>query len=275
MNADSVCYRTFSPAGDGGKTVVVFPDATGDLQARAAASGEPLNVFVEAGNEASLGLRVFTPTREKGSSDSAGVAALTWWAATRPVSDLMTVSMGGETLDAQLCGGEWLLRQGAVVVEDVVGDLSVLGLGVRPAWTARTERPNFVVDVPDLAALDAFPANSEAIRVVNHETGTTGLIVYCLGGPARADVSFRAFGPLRGFTEDAASSNMLACVIGVLGHLGRLPTDTNLLKAAQRMPGAPSSLSAQFEVTASGVEVWVGGRADLQPQGTVLPVSDV
>lgn len=268
MTSDPVLYRTFSPTGsDGGKQVTVFPDAAGDLQARAAASSVPLSVFVENGDEAALSLRVFTPTREKGSSDSAAVAALTWWATGRTVSDLMTVSMGGDTLDAQLCGGEWLLRQGTVVVTEVESDLSALGLGARRAWTARTERPNFVVDVPDLDVLDAFNVDEAAISAVNRETGTTGLIVFTAGGPNRADVSFRAFGPLKGFLEDAASSNMLACLVGVLGHLNRLPADTNLLRAAQRMPGTPAQLSAQFEGTGQGVDVWVGGRATAAGHG--------
>ncbi|MEW6421495.1 MAG: PhzF family phenazine biosynthesis protein, partial [Deinococcota bacterium] len=78
-----------------------------------------------------------------------------------------------------------------------------------------------------------------------------------------AEVSFRAFGPLKGFLEDAASSNMFACLVGVLGAEGRLPSDTNMLRGAQRMPGTPSRLTAQFTVGADGVaDVWVGGRAE-------------
>lgn len=252
-------YAVFTP---GGKRVAVFPDAAGDLQARAAASGAPLSVFVEAGDVSSLTLRVFTPTREKGSSDSAGVAALTWWASTRPVSDMMAVTMGGETLDAQLCGGEWLLRQGVVAAQNVHTDLSPIGLGDAPCWAAQTERPNLVVELPTLNALDTFTPDDGAIAAVNRATGTTGLILFTVGGPARADLSFRAFGPLKGFTEDAASSNMLACLVGALGHAGRLPADTNLLRAAQRMPASPARLSAQYAaVGLNGTEVWVGGHA--------------
>ncbi|GHF28271.1 putative PhzF superfamily epimerase YddE/YHI9 [Deinococcus metalli] len=270
MSADPVRYRTFSPAGqDGGKRVAVFSEARGDLQARAAASGEPLNVFVDSGDATSLTLRVYTPTREKGSSDSAAIAALAWWASTRPVSDLMEVTMAGETLSAQLCGGEWLLRQGVVEVGDAAADLSSLGLAGAPCWTASTARPNLVVAVADVDALDAFMPDAGAISAVNTSTGTTGLIVYGPGGPNRADVSFRAFGPLKGFAEDAASSNMLACLVGVLGHCGHLPADTNLLRAAQRMPGALSQLSAQFGAAEGGVEVWVGGRAEITASSTV------
>ena len=60
---------------------------------------------------------------------------------------------------------------------------------------------------------------------------------------------------------------MLACTVGVLGASGRLPRDTNLLRAAQRMPGQPARLSVQFAEAAGdtsgngGTEIWVGGAA--------------
>lgn len=116
-----------------------------------------------------------------------------------------------------------------------------------------------MVEVDDLAALDAFTPDAEAISTLGQTTGTTGLILFTAGAPGRADLSFRAFGPLRGFLEDAASSNMLACAVGVLGAAGRLPQGTNLLRAAQRMPEHPARLSVQFGTVEGGTEVWVGG----------------
>lgn len=268
--------RVFAaPDGSGGKQVAVFPGG-GDEQARAAASGAPLSVFVQAADPTGLRLRVFTPTREKGSSDSAAIAALSAVQGSAGLLDVVEVTQGdpvaggsgagGEVQMAQLCGGEWLLRQGVVTVQAVTADLSALGLsgpGLSPAglvWVAGTGRPNLVVEVADLGALDAFVPDDAAVGGVNRATGTTGLILFCMGGPARADVSFRAFGPLKGFTEDAASSNMLACLTGVLGHLGRLPAEGNLIRAAQRRPGQPARLSAQYAPADGGTEVWVGGR---------------
>lgn len=265
--------RVFAtPDGSGGKQVAVFPGG-GDEQARAAASGAPLSVFVQAADPTGLRLRVFTPTREKGSSDSAAIAALSAVQGSAGLLDVMEVTQGdpvaggseagGEVQMAQLCGGEWLLRQGVVTVHAVTADLSALRLsqpGLSPAWVAGTGRPNLVAEVADLGALDAFVPDDAAVSGVNRATGTTGLILFCVGGPARADVSFRAFGPLKGFTEDAASSNMLACLTGVLGHLGRLPADSTLIRAAQRRPGQPARLSAQYAPADGGTEVWVGGR---------------
>ncbi|GAA5435801.1 PhzF family phenazine biosynthesis protein [Deinococcus aquaticus] len=265
--------RVFAaPDGSGGKQVAVFLEG-GDAQARAAASGAPLSVFVQAADPTGLRLCVFTPTREKGSSDSAAIAALSAVQGSAGLLDVLEVTQGdpeagGEVQMAQLCGGEWLLRQGVVTVQAVTADLSVLelsvlglsGSGLSPAWVAGTGRPNLVAEVADLGALDAFVPDDAAVSGVNRATGTTGLILFCMGGPARADVSFRAFGPLKGFTEDAASSNMLACLTGVLGHLGRLPADSTLIRAAQRRPGQPARLSAQYAPADGGTEVWVGGR---------------
>ncbi|PIG96947.1 PhzF family phenazine biosynthesis protein [Deinococcus sp. UR1] len=268
--------RVFAaPDGNGGKLVAVLPQG-GDEQARAAASGAPLSVFVQAADPTGLRLRVFTPTREKGSSDSAAIAALSAVQGSAGLLDVVEVTQGdpvagdseagGEVQMAQLCGGEWLLRQGVVTVQAVTADLSALELSAlglsptEPAWVAGTGRPNLVAEVADLGTLDAFVPDDAAVSGVNRATGTTGLILFCVGGPARADVSFRAFGPLKGFTEDAASSNMLACLTGVLGHLGRLPADSTLIRAAQRRPGQPARLSAQYAPADGGTEVWVGGR---------------
>lgn len=252
-------YRVLSEKGEGGKQVAVFPDAEGDFQARAAGGGAPLSVFVQSASLSEVSLRVFTPVREKGSSDSAAIAALTHLRA--DLLDVAEVGMGSETLPAQLCGGEWLLRQGVPDVEETTADLSPIGMGTAPCWRSSLGRPNLVVQMSDLAALDAFAPDAEMISVVNRATETTGLILFTAGGPGRADLSLRAFGPLRGFLEDAASSNMLACAVGVLGASGRLPGDTNLLRAAQRMPGHPARLSVQFGAADGGTEVWVGGSA--------------
>lgn len=229
------------------------------MQARAAEAGAPLSVFVHSASVSEVSLRVFNPVREKGSSDSAAIAALTHLHA--DLLDVAEVGMGGETWPAQLCGGEWLLRQGVPQVRQVEANLSPICLSAEPCWSSSLGRPNLVVEVDDLAALDAFTPDAEAISTLGQTTGTTGLILFTAGAPGRADLSFRAFGPLRGFLEDAASSNMLACAVGVLGAAGRLPQGTNLLRAAQRMPEHPARLSVQFGTVEGGTEVWVGGGA--------------
>ena len=263
--AASILYRVLaSPRSGGGKTVAVWPDASGDLQVRAAGAGAPLSVFVESADLSGVGLRVFTPKKEKGSSDSGALAALAFLQMQGVLLDVVDVTMGGEVVSAQLCGGEWLLRQGDVTATEVPdADLSPLGLLPGTVHLASAGRPNLTVEVPDLTALDAFVPDAEAISALNRATNTTGLILYTAGSEGREDVSFRAFGPLKGFTEDGASSNMFACLVGTLGALGQLPEHLNLIRGVQRMPGAPSRLTAQFMLSAGGAaDVWVGGRAE-------------
>lgn len=277
----SAAYRVF-PAGDGGggKRVAVFlepgPAEAGgpsgnnsERQARAAGAGTPLSVFVEPLPDGAVRVDSFTPTAHKGSSDSGAVAALAFLQAHQGLPDALDVqSVGGESVSAQLCGGEWLLLQGDVTVTPLEGDraLSPAGLGGARAWVTSAGRANLAVQVDSLAALEAFMPDPARIEALNAATGTTGLIVFTPGGPEgadrRADVSFRAFGPLRGFLEDAASSNMFACLVGVLCAAELLSPDVNVLRGAQRRPGQPARLTAQFTPMPGGAAgVWVGGAA--------------
>ena len=256
-------YRVYAaPHTQGGKLVSVFPAAEGDLQALAAAAGTPLSAFLERLDQHGAHLRVFTPTREKGESDSAAIAALHQLFAAGLIPDVTDVHMAGQKYAAQLCGGEWLLKQPDVTVTDAPGaDFNPLGFAPEHACVASAGRPNLLLEVPDLATLQMLTPDADAIERINRATDTTGLILYTLEAE-RADVSFRAFGPLKGFYEDAASSNMFACLVGGLSVRGLLPPEEALVRGLQFRPGSPSRLSAQYVPQAGGIsEVWVGGSA--------------
>ena len=275
MSDAPTLYRVLSPAQvPGGKTAAVFGDADGDLQARAAAAGSPLSVFVQYVNVSDVVLRVFTPDREKGESDSGALAALSYLGTQGERLDIADVHMGtqAEAVPAQLCGGEWLLRQGDVTVEPLeAGVAGQLGLEqVGAVHRAQIARPNLAVEVGSLEALMAAKPDLEAVRELGRATDTTGLLLYVAAdapeltalGLGRAEVCFRAFGPLRGFGEDAASSNMFACLVGVLGARGLLPEGVNLLRGLQLKPGQPARLTAQFVAQPGGAsDLWVGGSA--------------
>ena len=86
-------YRVYAaPRTEGGKLVSVFPSADGDLQALAASAGTPLSVFVQYFNVEDVVLKVFTPEREKGESDSAALAALHHLFAAGQIPDVSRVS---------------------------------------------------------------------------------------------------------------------------------------------------------------------------------------
>ncbi|MFC4425762.1 PhzF family phenazine biosynthesis protein [Deinococcus navajonensis] len=260
-------YRVFAPplsGSVGGKQIAVRP-ASGDPATVASQSGAPLTAFVQSVESGRVSLSLWTPTREKGASDSGAIAALAALQAQLP--DALDVDMGGETQAAQLCGEEWLLLQGDARARPIDADLSALGLGGCPVWVTDAGRPNLAVQLPSLEALLAFLPGDEAITGVNRATATTGLLLFVpVGAPAfgmaRADVSFRAFGPLKGFLEDAASSNMFASLCGVLAVAGLLPEGADQIRGAQLMPGSPARLTAQFMPVPHGAAgVWVGGRA--------------
>ena len=279
MTDDPARYRVFSPARlPGGKLVSVFPGAEGNLQARAAAAGTPLSVFVQNVNVSDVVLRVFTPTREKGESDSGAVAALACLSGRGELLDVADVQMRGDTTPAQLCGGEWLLRQGDVTVQAISTDgvaerLGLPGVGaIHAAWIAR---PNLAVELDSLEVLQNISPDTEAVRALGLATDTSGLLLYVLGGVPElgyAIASFRAFGPLRGFDEDAASSNMFACLVGVLGARGLLPDQAGLLRGLQLMPGHPACLTAQYVTQSDGAsDLWVGGSAMLESSALDRP----
>ncbi len=256
-------YRVYAaPRTEGGKLVSVFVSAEGDLQTQASTAGTPLSVFIEKLDDSGAHLRIFTPTRDKGDSDSAAVAALSHLYAANQIADVASVWMNGDEYPAQLCGGEWLLRQGDVRVTDAPeADFGPLGLHPEHLQLASAGRPNLVAGLPTLKALTSFQPNFDHIRQLGHHTDTTGLILYTLDAE-RADAAFRTFGPLRGFGEDAASSNMFACLVGALSVRGALPENEPLVRGLQKMPGAPSQLSAQYLPQPGGVGgVWVGGAA--------------
>jgi predicted PhzF superfamily epimerase YddE/YHI9 len=277
MTDPDTLYRVLSPArAPGGKLVAVFADASGDLQARAAAAGTPLSVFVEYANVSDVVLRVFTPDREKGESDSGALAALAHLSTRGDLFDVAEVQMRGQSTPAQLCGGEWLLRQGDVTVQEMEADgvAERLGLsGVGALHTAGIVRPNLAAELSSLEELQAIAPDPEVVGALGEATGTTGLLLYVLGGVPElgpASVSFRAFGPLRGFAEDAASCNMFACLVGVLGARGLLPEEAGLLRGLQLKPGQPARLTAQYVAQPGGAsDLWVGGSAVVE-HGAVL-----
>ena len=219
-------------------------------------------MFIEKLDEYGAHLRVFTPARDKGDSDSAAVAALSHLYVEGKIPDVSSVWMGGQEYPAQLCGGEWLLKQGDVrVTAAPEADIGPLGVQSGHLQIASAGRPNLVISVPTSDALTSFQPDFDRIRQLGHHTDTTGLMLYTLDAE-RADVAFRAFGPLRGFDEDAASSNMFACLVGALSVRGALPENEPLVRGLQLMPGAPSRLSAQYAPQSGGAgDVWVGGAA--------------
>lgn len=273
----AILHRVFpAPSTEGGKVVAVYPEAqkldAAQMQRLAAGSGAPLSLFVTGLELGQVTLRAFTPTREKGESDSGAVAALSWLYRAGLIPDVTDVLMQ-DLQSAQLCGGEWLLRQGDAEAKTLeLRPLEVartLGLGARalapfPVTQASAGRPNLVLPLRDHASLDAAVPDLNAISELNRETGTLGLIAFTTPGRRGEHADFRAFGPLKGFGEDNASSNTYASLLAALSLLELLPPDEPLIQVSQgEATGRPSRLTAQALLDGPEArEVWVGGRAE-------------
>lgn len=268
-------YRVYAaPKTEGGKLIAVFDAAAGDLQAQAAAASVPLSVFIEKVDADGVHIDVYTPSKHKKESDSGAIAALKHLQARGQISDLSSVWMNGQEFAAQLCGGDWLLKQGNATAHrldaDPVQAAAAVGLSAAdlrpdtPLLNAEAGRPNLLLAVADSAALDRAVPNSAAIADLNRATDTLGLIVYALPGRVREDVDFRYFAPLKNISEDNASSNTYATLLAGLSVLGVLDANEPLFRASQGYAmGKPSRLTAQATLVQGGAaEVWVGGSAE-------------
>ncbi|MFC4453266.1 PhzF family phenazine biosynthesis isomerase [Deinococcus sonorensis] len=274
-------YRVYAqPGTEGGKLIALHPGAERlddlEMQAMAATSGAPVSMFVTDLNDSGISLRAFTPEREKGESDSGALAALAWLFGQGRIADVSSVWMKGQEFPAQLCGGEWMLRQGDATAEVLAttpsADALAYAVGLTPdqldtalpVLIASAGRPNLLLAVQDGEALDAIHPDREAIAALGHATGTTGLLAYTTRAARGLHADFRYFAPLKGFLEDNASSNTYASLVAGLSLLGHVSAQDTLIRASQgRATGRPSRLSAQADLNgATARSVWVGGPAE-------------
>ncbi len=278
-------YRVLAApdAATGGKHIAVFESADtakGNLQAQAQDAGAGVSVFIDKVVPEGVFLEVYSPAGRKGESDSGALAALRHLQERGDVADLASVWMDGQEFAAQLCGGEWLLKQGqaqaSVLALDPAQATAVVGLraaDVRPntplvrSATLNADgslgRANLLLAVTDHAALDRAQPQPEAIAGLNRDTDTLGLIVYTVPGRLREDTDFRYFAPLKNITEDNASSNTFATLVAGLSVLGLLSAKEPVFRASQGYAqGKPSRLTAQATLYAGGAnDLWVGGQA--------------
>jgi PhzF family phenazine biosynthesis protein len=253
-----------------------------EFQKLARESSEPLTVFITNSSKTGIRLRVFTPSKDKGESDSGALAALEHLSLNleSEVNVMMT-----ETMQAKRILDTWYLLQGDARAyrDDVAAvdtyapialDLSPNDASLEfPIASATISRPNLIVPVKSFEILDSINPNLEAIAKINEQTNTRGLIAVFINpealkhpgsNPPRSSawVDFRYFAPLKNISEDNASSNTFATLVGYMAFVGLLPEGEYSVRAAQGYKmGLPSELFAfcdSLETRANAV--WVGGR---------------
>jgi PhzF family phenazine biosynthesis protein len=270
-------YRVFAANPNGGKLVAVYLDQTGlnESEMLQFAQKAPLTVFVGPSERAAAKLLCFSPKGKKAESDSAAVAVLS--ALESQEAGLLEWADGSTVAwQASKVGGQYLLLQGDPVVAPVelerAAVATALGLDEGdlhedlPLLTSSLGRPNLIVPLNGTIQLDAIEAEAEKLMQLNHTSHSTGVVAFSFPGRAKAFIDARCFGPLRGFLEDVASSNMLACLAGYLaqarffddGPREFLATQGHALGQASRL-----ALKCTIEHDVAS-QVWVGGAAKLE-----------
>jgi PhzF family phenazine biosynthesis protein len=267
-------YRVFAANASGGKNITVYLDGAGlDHEAMLTlAQNRPLTVFVRPSEQAVAQLHCYTPKGHKAESDSAAIAALAALGATThgllAWADQSTVAWrAGKT------PGQYLLLQGDPLVTtsqiERAAVAAALGLDEDdlhedlPVLIGSLGRPNLIVPLKGALWLDAIESDGDKISLINRQSHSSGLVAFTFPGRGGAFIDARAFGPLRGFLEDAASSNMLACLAGYLAHARFFDAGVHEFLAAQGYAlGKASRLALKCTVTGDvASQVWVGGTA--------------
>jgi PhzF family phenazine biosynthesis protein len=279
----TVFAATSSPTA--GKRVAVIESGeleNHEFQKLARESNEPLTVFITAFSATEVFLRVFTPKKDKGESDSGALAALEHL--NLKLESKVKVVMS-ETMQTKRILDTWYLLQGdarAYAVDvPAIETYAPIALDVAPndvtlefpIAAASISRPNLIVPVQSSEMLDSINPDLEAITKINESTNTRGLIAVFINpdalkhpgsNPPRSSawVDFRYFAPLKNITEDNASSNTFATLVGYMAFVGLLSDGQCSVRAAQgHKMGQPSELFAICESTDSRADaVWVGGR---------------
>ncbi len=277
-------FAAYSSLNAGKRVAVIESGAleNHEFQKLAVESGEPLTVFIVSSSATEVIVRMFTPKKDKGESDSGALAALEHLSL-QLESDVKVVM--SETMQAKRVDNTWYLQQGdarAYAVDvAAVETYAAIALDIAPSElslefpiaSATISRPNLIVPVNSSQILDSINPNFEAITKINQQTNTRGLIAVFFNpqalkhpgsNPPRSStwVDFRYFAPLKNIIEDNASSNTFATLVGYMAFVGLLPANQCSVRAAQGYKmGAPSELFAVCESRESRADaVWVGGR---------------
>jgi PhzF family phenazine biosynthesis protein len=254
--------------------VAVYLDSDGIMPAKMLeiAQSTPLSVFVGESEQALAKLSCYTPKGHKAESDSAAIAALAALGATAQ-GLLEWDNQSTVAWQAGKTPGQYLLLQGDPIVSEVEIErgavAAALGLDEDdlhedlPILIGSLGRPNLIVPLKGALWLDAIDSDSDKIGFVNRQSHSSGLVAFAFPGRGGAFIDARAFGPLRGFLEDAASSNMLACLAGYLAHTRFFDAGVHEFLAAQGYAlGKASRLALKCTVTGDvASQVWVGGTA--------------
>jgi trans-2,3-dihydro-3-hydroxyanthranilate isomerase len=291
MNLEIHDYNAYTANSKGGNRAgVVFGlnlESENKMQDLAVSINAPATVFVgisdalfEDESPLPLRLRFFTPHCEENICGHGTVAALlaiqsrgglNGWSVPDGIFQLET-NLGIQNAEIEN-GTAWLeypdpkawavdLEPDAVAqalgleTDDLHEDLPILGAGVG--------RTKLVCVVPSTVLLDAAEPDTELLRQLCLETGTTGVVLFCFPGRGGCFTDSRHFS-LQGtaILEDAATGNAHAALAAYLAANQFFDNGERRFAGAQGYAmRQPSRLEVKCKVTDGSVSsVWVGGKA--------------
>lgn len=271
-----VHYSVFAAADGGGKHIAVVDAenlSTDEMQAIARDSDAPLTGFILGEDDSGVLIKFFTPTKEKPESDSGALVVAEHRWRKGLVEIYMRANMNGDILPVSGVGhgGYWFSEQGntsGLQLELPTSKvLEILGLASADLHadfrigTAGMSKINIIVAVKNLSTLDAIKPDLEAMKTLNVDTKTNGVIVFVPGQTRGANFDLRFFAPAKGILEDNAGSFTLASLCGYLVATQKLEGKQQLKVTQGFVMGKPSKLEARF-VARDGMatDIRVGGE---------------
>ncbi|MDX2008295.1 MAG: PhzF family phenazine biosynthesis protein [Meiothermus sp.] len=275
-------YSVFAASPGGGKqfAIVEGVDDPVDMQRIAASSGQPLTGFILNADSSTAEVRFFSPTKEKGSSDSGALVVGEHLRRAGVIGDRLVVNAGGEELEVFARGGNWWSNQGSTFQRpfDFAADalLEALGLDeidLEQVVLAGSTRLNIVVPIAfhndqleEDTILDSISPDFGAIAKINQESKTNGVIV-CSGlEPIAGEwvTRLRFFAPAKGIPEDNAGSFTVASLCGYFAGKGYQGRQQITFFQGSGKGGKFSRLYSQFEADDHVAKKnQVGGKVEL------------
>jgi PhzF family phenazine biosynthesis protein len=232
--------------------------------------------FVSAGDreigDSRVGLRFFTEEGELPACGHGTVAALVFLAEHAARSHYQVTllesgrSFAGQVrhergrLRALFDAGRVQLREATAQEQDLVLDALVRSSGALTSeiTVASIGRPRLLVPISSRSELAGLEPDLERLRAGCNRLGVLGCYVHSLptsGGHLAA----RMFAPAIGVPEDIANANSTACLAAKMarGSKSRITVDMG------DSLGRPATITAETWTTVSGLQIRVGGTAEI------------
>ena len=269
-------YTVFAAAPGGGKHIAVT-DSTGlspdEMQAIARDSGAPLTGFIVGEDSSGVKIRFFTPSKEKLESDSGALVVAEHRWRKGLVEVLMQANMNGDILPISGVGhgGYWFSEQGdtsgfqlEISTRRVLDCLGLSAADLHTDFVIATggaNKINIIVAVKNLSLLDAIKPDLEAMKALNLDSKTNGVIIFAPDQSRGSDLDLRFFAPAKGILEDNAGSFTLASLCGYLVAVQKLEGQQQLTVTQGFGMGRPSKLEAKFRAgDGKALAIRVGGE---------------